>query len=71
LLIHGEADDSQSSKPAYSYRMFHAMRGLGSTARLVLLPLENHHYSARETRLHVAAETIDWFDLHLKSKPPE
>ena len=71
LLIHGEADDSQSSKPAYSYRMFHALRGLGSTARLVLLPLENHHYSARETRLHVAAETIEWFDLHLKSKPSE
>ena len=71
LLIHGEADDSQSSKPAYSYRMFHALRGLGSTARLVLLPLENHHYSARETRLHVAAETIEWFDLHLKSTPSE
>lgn len=71
LLVHGEADDSQSSKTIHSYRMFHALRGLGATAKLVLLPLENHHYSARESRLHVAAEMIEWFDTHLKAKPSE
>jgi dipeptidyl aminopeptidase/acylaminoacyl peptidase len=69
LLIHGEEDDSQSSKPIHSYRMFHALRGHGAVAKLVLLPLENHRYSARESRLHVAAEMIDWFDRYVKNKP--
>lgn len=69
LLIHGEEDDSQSSKPFHSYRMFHALRGHGGVAKLVLLPLENHRYSARESRLHVAAEMIEWFDRYVKNKP--
>jgi len=69
LLIHGEEDDSQSSKPIQSYRMYHALRGQGVTAKLVLLPLENHRYSARESRLHVAAEMVEWFDRYVKNKP--
>ena len=69
LLIHGEEDDSQASKPLQSIRMFHAMRGLGGISRLVLLPRENHAYSARESILHVAAEMIEWFDKYVKNKP--
>ena len=68
LLIHGEEDDSQASKPIQSYRMFHALRGLGAVARLVLLPRENHAYSARESILHVSAEMIEWFDKYVKNK---
>ena len=69
LLIHGEEDDSQASKPLQSIRLFHAMRGLGGISRLVLLPRENHAYSARESILHVAAEMIEWFDKYVKNKP--
>lgn len=68
LLIHGEEDDSQASKTFQSYRMFHALRGLGSVSKLVLLPRENHAYSARESILHVSAEMIEWFDRYVKNK---
>jgi dipeptidyl aminopeptidase/acylaminoacyl peptidase len=68
LFIHGLEDDSQASKPIHSHYMYQALRGMGATARLVLLPLENHRYAARESILHVAAELIDWFDLHLKGR---
>ena len=46
------------------------MKGLGGTAKLEMLPLEDHIYAARETRLHVLAETFDWFDKYLKKAPP-
>lgn len=68
LLLHGEEDDSQASKPIQSHRMYHALRGHGATARLVLLPYENHRYVARESILHVAAEMIEWFDRFVKNK---
>lgn len=68
LLIHGEEDDSQASKTFQSYRMFHALRGLGAVSKLVLLPRENHAYAARESILHVSAEMIEWFDRHVKNK---
>ena len=35
LIIHGEDDDSQASKPIESLKLFHALRGNGATARLV------------------------------------
>jgi dipeptidyl aminopeptidase/acylaminoacyl peptidase len=68
LLIHGEEDDSQASKTFQSYRMFHALRGLGAVSKLILLPRENHAYSARESILHVSAEMIEWFDRYVKNK---
>ncbi len=71
LLLHGEEDDSQASKPIQSHRMYHALRGHGATARLVLLPRENHRYVARESILHVAAEMIEWFDRFVKKKGKE
>jgi dipeptidyl aminopeptidase/acylaminoacyl peptidase len=61
-------DDSQASKPSQTYHLFHALRGQGATARLVLLPHENHRYFARESILHAAAEMIEWFDRHLKPR---
>lgn len=62
LLVHGEADNNSGTYPLQSRRMFHALQGLGGTARLVMLPLESHGYRARESVLHVLAETIDWLD---------
>ena len=53
-----------------SERLFHALRGHGATARLVLLPFESHGYQARESVLHVLAESFDWFDRYVKNAGP-
>ncbi len=68
LLIHGEADNNAGTHPLQSERLFHALRGHGATARLVMLPYESHGYSARESILHVLAEMFDWFDKYVKNK---
>ena len=39
----------------------------GGTARLVLLPFEDHGYRARESIEHVLWEQIRWFDEHVKN----
>jgi len=70
LIFHGEIDSNTGTFPIQSQRLFHAMKGLGGTAKLEMLPLEDHIYAARETRLHVLAETFDWFDKYLKKAPP-
>ncbi|GAB4231910.1 MAG: S9 family peptidase [Acidobacteriota bacterium] len=68
LLIHGQADNNSGTFPLQSERMFHALKGLGGTARLVLLPYESHGYAARESVLHVLAEMIEWFDRYVKGR---
>lgn len=68
LLIHGEADNNAGTFPIQSERLFHALRGHGATARLVLLPFESHGYAARESVLHVLAEMFEWFDKYVKGK---
>jgi dipeptidyl aminopeptidase/acylaminoacyl peptidase len=45
---------------------FEAVRGSGGTARLVLLPYEDHGYRARESVEHVLWEQLRWFDEYLK-----
>ena len=37
--------------------MFQAIKGLGGTARLVMLPNESHAYRARESIMHMLYET--------------
>lgn len=66
LLIHGASDRNTGTFPMQSERMFAALNGLGGTARLVMLPLEDHSYTARESILHVLWETQEWLDRHLK-----
>ncbi|HPR17754.1 MAG TPA: prolyl oligopeptidase family serine peptidase [Candidatus Cloacimonadota bacterium] len=68
LLIHGEDDPNSGTFPLQSKRFFQALKGNGATARLVLLPKEGHGYSARESLLHVLAETIEWFDKYVKNR---
>jgi len=68
LLIHGEMDSNSGTYPLQSERLFHALKGHGATARLVMLPHEEHNYRARESVLHVLAEMIEWFDRHVKSE---
>jgi dipeptidyl aminopeptidase/acylaminoacyl peptidase len=69
LFVHGEKDSNAGTFPMQSERMYQAVKGNGGTARLVMLPEENHAYRARESVLHVAAETIEWFDRYVKNAP--
>lgn len=70
LLTHGEADNNQGTFPIQSERLFAAIRGNGGTAKLVLLPLESHGYSAKESIGHTLFEMINWFDKHVKNAKP-
>lgn len=60
LMIHGEIDNNSGTFPIQSERLFQAIKGNGGTARLVMLPAESHGYRARESVMHVQAETIAW-----------
>ena len=68
LLIHGEADNNSGTYPLQSERYFNALKGLGATARLVMLPKESHGYSAKESVLHVLWEQDQWLDKYVKNK---
>ncbi|MCZ4320087.1 prolyl oligopeptidase family serine peptidase [Aequorivita viscosa] len=68
LLIHGEADNNSGTYPLQSERYFNALKGLGATARLVMLPKESHGYSAKESVLHVLWEQDEWLDKYVKNK---
>jgi dipeptidyl aminopeptidase/acylaminoacyl peptidase len=69
-MTHGEADNNSGTYPIQSERLFAAIKGLGGTARLVMLPNEAHGYAARESVLHTLAEMIDWFGRYVKNAPP-
>ena len=68
LLIHGEADNNSGTYPMQSIRYFNALKGLGATAKLVMLPKESHGYSARESILHMLFEQDTWLDKHVKNR---
>lgn len=68
LLIHGADDSNPGTFPMQSERLFHAIKGLGGKARLVMLPYESHGYRARQSLLHMLWEEYTWLEMHLKSK---
>lgn len=70
LLIHGEQDNNAGTYPLQSERLFQAIRGLGGTARLVMLPSESHAYRARESILHMLHETHAWLEQHVRQAQP-
>jgi dipeptidyl aminopeptidase/acylaminoacyl peptidase len=70
LLIHGEADNNPGSFPIQSERLFQAMKGLGGTVRLVMLPHESHGYRARESVLHMLWEQDRWLETWVKNARP-
>ncbi len=70
LLMHGEADNNQGTFPIQSERLFAAISGTGGTARLVMLPLESHGYSAKESVEHTLFEMVQWFDKYVKNAKP-
>jgi len=66
LIIHGNDDSNPGTLTFQSEVFFEAVRGSGGTARMVLLPFEDHGYQARESIEHVLWEQIIWFDKYLK-----
>jgi len=68
LLIHGDADNNPGTFTLQSERLFGAIKGLGGTARLVLLPYESHGYSARENIMHMLLETDQWLEKYVKNR---
>ncbi|MGE5355428.1 MAG: alpha/beta hydrolase family protein [Deltaproteobacteria bacterium] len=68
LIIHGNDDSNPGTLTYQSEVLYEAIRGSGGTTRLVLLPYEDHGYSAKESIEHVLWEQLRWFDKYLKGK---
>jgi dipeptidyl aminopeptidase/acylaminoacyl peptidase len=68
LLIHGEEDNNSGTYPMQSKRYFNALKGLGATVRLVMLPKESHGYASKESILHMLWEQDQWLDKYVKNK---
>ncbi|MEL7160484.1 MAG: prolyl oligopeptidase family serine peptidase, partial [Bacteroidota bacterium] len=68
LLVHGEADNNSGTYPLQSERYFNALKGLGATVRLVMLPKESHGYRAKESILHLLWEQDQWLEKYVKNK---
>ncbi len=68
LLIHGQADNNSGTYPLQSERYFNALKGLGATTRLVILPKESHGYRAKESILHLLWEQDQWLEKYVKNK---
>ncbi|MET7030674.1 alpha/beta hydrolase family protein [Sediminicola luteus] len=68
LLTHGEADNNSGTYPMQSERYFNALKGLGATVRLVMLPKESHGYRAKESILHLLWEQDQWLEKYVKQK---
>ena len=68
LLTHGEADNNSGTYPMQSERYFNALKGLGATVRLVMLPKESHGYRAKESILHLLWEQYQWLEKYVKQK---
>lgn len=68
LLVHGEADNNSGTYPMQSERYFNALKGLGATVRLVMLPKESHGYRAKESILHLLWEQDQWLNKYVKQK---
>ncbi len=69
LMIHGIADNNTGTFPIQSERLYNAIKGLGGTARLVLLPAESHGYAAKESLGHMLWEMDRWLDRYVKHAP--
>lgn len=68
LVIHGADDSNPGTLTPQSEVFYEAVRGSGGTARLVLLPFEDHGYRAKESVEHVLWEQLRWFDMYVKGE---
>ncbi len=71
LLIHGQEDNNSGTYPMQSERYFNALKGLGATVRLVMLPKESHGYVAKESIMHMLWEQDQWLETYVKNKGKE
>ncbi|MFM2267370.1 MAG: hypothetical protein RL757_811 [Bacteroidota bacterium] len=71
LLIHGEADNNTGTFPIQSERYYAALKGMGATVKLVMLPYEAHGYTAKESLLHMLYEMNGWLDKYVKNAKKE
>lgn len=71
LMTHGMDDNNTGTFPIQSERLYAAMKGLGGTVRLVMLPYESHGYRARQSVMHMLWEMDTWLERYVKNaKPP-
>ena len=68
LIIHGNDDSNPGTLTFQSEVFYEAVRGSGGTARLVLLPFEDHGYRAKESIEHVLWEQMEWFNKYVKNR---
>ena len=75
LIYHGEDDQNVGTFPDNSWRLIHALNGLGKTSALYMYPYEDHGQVARETLLDMWTRWVAWLDHYVKdadvTKPPE
>ncbi|NOU59460.1 alpha/beta hydrolase family protein [Marinifilum caeruleilacunae] len=71
LLIHGDSDNNSGTYPMQSERYFNALKGLGATVRLVMLPKESHSYRSKENIMHMLWEQDQWLEKHVKNHSKE
>jgi len=67
LLVHGELDNNSGTFPIQTERFYQALKGHEATVRYVVLPLESHHYSAKENVLHLLWEQDQWLEKYVKN----
>lgn len=67
LLVHGELDNNTGTFPIQSERFYQALKGHKATVRYVVLPMESHHYSAKENVLHLLYEQDAWLEKYVKN----
>ncbi len=65
LIIHGAADNNSGTFPLQSERLYNAIKGLGGTSRLVMLPYESHGYQGKESILHMLWEMDEWLNKYV------
>jgi len=68
LIIHGNDDSNPGTLTFQSEVFYEAVRGSGGTARLVLLPFEDHGYRSMESIEHVLWEQLRWFEKYVKGQ---
>ncbi len=70
LIYHGDDDQNVGTFPDNSWRLIHALNGLGKTAALYMYPYEGHGQRAEETLLDMWARWVAWLDHYVKDADP-
>jgi dipeptidyl aminopeptidase/acylaminoacyl peptidase len=70
LIYHGEDDQNVGTFPDNSWRLIHALNGLGKTAALYMYPHEGHGPAAQETLLDMWARWVAWLDHYVRDADP-